>query len=826
MSMHYPLNIREEELKKLVANDYFSQYDTTPVLGEIDFCVAKHRGDNQNQTYLFYENERNFEIQSFLWAESKRGNKADIYKSFVQLILTIGRKRTFETYLPPLFLGAFDAEKIAFIEYDAISEIFVQNDFNWNVTPSNYETKEFEQLNTLVIETLKEKNTLFYFNDDEANLKKFIKMNFVAGRSNTKKISVTKTNFTTVYLHWLKIVKPTIDIDWDKAKKFGVIDADFYLADLLSRDNESLIKSLFVLLNNDRYSIIKGKSELGLDSSDTVNFKDKQEKHREFWNRYERPPRKEFWNYIIERRDLLVPQDIRERKGSYFTPQIWVEKSQEYLTKALGDDWQDEYYIWDCCAGTGNLEVGLVNKYNIFASTLDKADVDVMKELAQTNGNLLENHIFQFDFLNDEFNSDKVPEDLKKILNNPEKREKLVIYINPPYKEASSRKAQAGKKEAHSPGVAVSTKVYADYASKVKKGALRELFCQFFIRICQNLPEARLATFSTLKYINAPNFAEFKQIFTGKYLGGFICPSTTFDNVKGHFPIGFLIWDLNVKQMVQSVVVDVLDSDGNIVGNKKFFSIEKGKYMIDWFRVYTQRKKNELGSLRMQGNDLQQQNNIAISSKPTENDLKKDVFTYITQDNLIPVSIYYAVKHCVKSTWINNRDQFLFPDVPKIENDTMFQSDCLIYTIFDSDIKSALGIANHWIPFTEEEVGARGLFDSHFMHDFLNGKIKKQTDGILATGETYKFIFSDEAQEVLNRAKELYKYYHARENSNPNASFYDIREYFQERNEKGKMNNSSQDEKYNSLIATLRQAHTKLAKKIEPKVYEYGFLIG
>ncbi|MBQ9213908.1 MAG: hypothetical protein IJ150_08220 [Bacteroidales bacterium] len=31
---------------------------------------------------------------------------------------------------------------------------------------------------------------------------------------------------------------------------------------------------------------------------------------------------------------------------------------------------------------------------------------------------------------------------------------------------------------------------------------------------------------------------------------------------------------------------------------------------------------------------------------------------------------------------------------------------------------------NHWIPFSEEEVNAKGLFDSHFMKDFLDGKIK------------------------------------------------------------------------------------------------------
>jgi hypothetical protein len=83
---------------------------------------------------------------------------------------------------------------------------------------------------------------------------------------------------------------------------------------------------------------------------------------------------------IIERRDLLVPQDVRECKGSFFTPKIWVELSQKYIADVFGEDWQDEYYVWDCAAGTGNLLAGLTNKYNIWASTLDKADVDVMHD--------------------------------------------------------------------------------------------------------------------------------------------------------------------------------------------------------------------------------------------------------------------------------------------------------------------------------------------------------------------------------------------------------------------------------------------------------------
>lgn len=59
---------------------------------------------------------------------------------------------------------------------------------------------------------------------------------------------------------------------------------------------------------------------------------------------------------------------------------------------------------------------------------------------------------------------------------------------------------------------------------------------------------------------------------------------------------------------------------------------------------------------------------------------------------------------------------------------------------------------------------------------------------------------------------------------NPNASLYDIREHFQGRNEAGRMNSKSDDETYMRLIQDLRSKLKTLAKKIEPKVYEYGFL--
>jgi len=57
-----------------------------------------------------------------------------------------------------------------------------------------------------------------------------------------------------------------------------------------------------------------------------------------------------------------------------------------------------------------------------------------------------------------------------------------------------------------------------------------------------------------------------------------------------------------------------------------------------------------------------------------------------------------------------------------------------------------------------------------------------------------------------------------------NASLYDIREYFQGRNEKGKMNNKSTDEKYNERISILREKLKILADKIAEKVYLHKFL--
>lgn len=593
---------------------------------------------------------------------------------------------------------------------------------------------------------------------------------------------------------------------------------------MLSTENESLKDNLYVVLKKTKYELAKKIDKLGFETSKSVGFTDKQKAHKEFWSIYARPPKEEYWDYIIGRRDLLVPQDIRERKGSFFTPQIWVEKSQQYLADVLGETWQDEYYIWDNCAGTGNLLNGLTNPRNIFASTIDKQDVDVMIDRIKNGWSMFEDHIFQFDFLNDEFipqsKGGKMPDALYGIITDEEKRKKLVIYINPPYAEAGTG---TGKSKA---GITNTTRIYEKYKSLIGK-ASKELYAQFFIRIYKELKGCILGEFSKIKVFQASNFQDFRNEFNAKLEKLFIVPAWTFDNVIGEFPIGFFVWNTNWHGELESSMIeaDVFDEENNELSKKKILvDTEETKKINAWLRIFKTNDTENIGVLMADSPDFANQKYVCFINKKTN---RHGIFIDISKTNIIPICIYLAVRQCIPQSWLNDRDQFLFPK-DGWQNDKEFQSDCLIYSLFHGQnrITSEHGI-NHFIPFTEQQVGSKKAFKSNFMSKFLNGEIEvKKDDGLFSENQTEKsekIVLSDEAQAVYDAGLELWKYYHSQPKADPDASFYGIRKFFQGES-KGKMNNSSDDEKYMELIGDLRDKMKLLAKKIEPKVYEYGFL--
>lgn len=68
--------------------------------------------------------------------------------------------------------------------------------------------------------------------------------------------------------------------------------------------------------------------------------------------------------------------------------------------------------------------------------------------------------------------------------------------------------------------------------------------------------------------MQAPNFQQFRNVFRAKLGRNFLVPAATFDNVKGKFPAGFFIWDLEKKDIFTQTQGSVFNKDGDFIGYK------------------------------------------------------------------------------------------------------------------------------------------------------------------------------------------------------------------------------------------------------------------
>ena len=404
------------------------------------------------------------------------------------------------------------------------------------------------------------------------------------------------------------------------------------------------------------------------------------------------------------------------------------------------------------CCGVGNLEVKHSNPRNIYMSTLDVADVDVMK----ATKTCVAAQRFQYDYLNDDITDDgkidysltnKVPAGLRQAIAEGKK---ILVLINPPYAEAANRSTLAiDADEKNKAGVArtkFSTAAMADYGK-----ASNELFTQFVARVAQEIPTATIAMFSTLKYVNAPNFEQFRLNWNAEYLGGFVVHNKAFDGLNGQFPIGFLVWKTNqsLKLAITEIQVEVLDKNANPIGEKTFHNLPNSIYLNVWLRrpkpntnqviplkntttPYTANKyldkwsDGAIAYMWCQNNDFQhaEQQTVLFSSVWGDSH-----GFYVNSENLWQAAVVFAVRRLYGPTWLNDRDQFLQPTHPLSDE---FKSDCLIWMLFHRCNQTASAnelewnnqtwsIVNHFIPFTEAEVNAPARFESDFMVQYLAG---------------------------------------------------------------------------------------------------------
>ena len=567
--------------------------------------------------------------------------------------------------------------------------------------------------------------------------------------------------------------------------------------------------------------------------------------YRNFWAMYHRPPEQRHRHYLLERRDSLLPVDEQKFKGAYYTPLHIVDKAYNQLRATLGENWQDRYLVWDMCAGVGNLEAKHSNLRNVFMSTLDQADVTIMK----SNPAFAGAEIFQYDYLNDDITdfgeidyrlSNKMPLALRQAIADARDGKKgtkpVLVLMNPPYAEAtSSDNAVSAGEDRSKKGVARSRFSIAGMQDYGK--ASNELFTQFIARAHKELPKAKLATFSTLKYINSQAFEEFRSSWLADYMGGFVVHSLAFDSLKGDFPIGFLIWDMAKPKPIGQVEVVALNRDGDPIGEKIFSNVENERLLATWVkRPATNRvaavplkgaiepatakadvrgtrwSDNAIGWFNCAGNDLQQAAKLTMM---LSSGFGSGRGYFVNSENLWQASIAFSVRRLIKPSWLNDRDQFLQPSEPLTDE---FKADCLVWMLFNSSNLTAganglrwderdWNLVNHFIPFTEAEVGVMGRFESDFM-------VRYMAD----------MTFSPEAQAVLDEGRKLWTRFHATsfprkirdeyKLGRPDAGWYQVRRALEAFSD-------TQFTDFNPLKA----AYTALTAKLRPQVYALGFLL-
>ena len=753
-----------------------------------------------------------------IWFEAKDTSKHSSYAMFTQLMHYVQQALNKGEYVPP-FLAVIDTKKAAIMKSADVIPFLEKRTIKWGKSASGYTQEALDAISAHI-------GTHFVSFKIETHEEEFISTikNAIA-QGDIIRTQITPDNLKQVFDKWVAMIGREIK---------GVAEDDYallFFADIMHDGTVATHDNLTAQLlhkNNAPVFLLGGKVfELG-----------NKEGYRQFWAIYHKPPKAEFRNYLLERRDSLIPLDERSFKGAFYTPLNAVDKAYDKLTETLGNNWQKEYIVWDMCCGVGNLEVKHSNPRNIYMSTLDQADVDVMRAtktcVAATR--------FQYDYLNDDITdfgtidyslTNKVPEGLRKAIAEGKK---ILVLINPPYAEAGNTLGKDSKEDV------AKTKVAATRMTDYGK-ASNELFIQFVARLSKEIPTAVLAMFSKLKYVTAPNFEKFREAWNAEYLGGFVVHSKAFEGLSGNFPIGFLVWKTNLhaekKTTFYEITTDVLDKNVRPIGAKSFYNIPNERFLNVWIKrpkanktivvplkncvsvydktVHVQNwADNAIGYMWCDSNDFQKSSTMTA--------LFSSVWGlghgfYVTTENFLLAAVVYTVRRIIKPTWLNDRDQFLQPTEPLTEE---FKTDCLVWMLFNGSNLTASAndlewngqkwsIVNHFIPFTEEEVNAPDRFESDFMVRYMEGK-----------------EFSPEAQAVLAEGKKLWQAYFAQTDvhtvrdelklNRADVGWYQVRKAMEARNASGDYLPVS--------FKPFQEAYKLLTEKLQPMVYELGFLKG
>ena len=498
----------------------------------------------------------------------------------------------------------------------------------------------------------------------------------------------------------------------------------------------------------------------------------------------------------------------RRFSGDFWTPKIWVDKAHETITDALGENWYNDYVVWDPAAGALNLTRDYLFG-DLYSSTLHDEELSIAEDYNR------EATKFQYDFLNDDMwiHDDSVTRDTIAGMSDQELSEKLkmpvsiiralqekkpfVFFANPPYGQPGT-----GQGKAHKTG---SSNTAIGNMMEGLGHARMELYTQFMYRVqlladlfdYEDDDNFHMFFFTAAAYISSPSFSSFNKIIGEKlsFDGGFMINSGEFSGTSKSWGIIFSHWNSFGEKNQKSFKFDVMESNSEMEVNKlsewKTNRVDNENVINKWFSMIKQDKPDPLkpstrnglespnsstdrgrigeraiGVLMQAGGTISQSDKYTSlftmgAARGNGRDVSPESFTRAAVTFSIRRSVYEDIAR-KGELWIRDKDIFTRPSDSLLTPE--FIADSVVYSLFDRQSNqtslrdyeyngNTYRVINEFFPFSKNAVNDLAVTNNN-----LDVQIDLSTDKerfVYQWLEEHRDDISVEAQAVLDEAWSL-----------------------------------------------------------------------
>ena len=492
---------------------------------------------------------------------------------------------------------------------------------------------------------------------------------------------------------------------------------------------------------------------------------------------------------IVANADRLLEELYRRYTGAYFTPKILVDEAHKMITEALGKNWKDEYVVWDCAAGTGNLTRDYKFK-ELYISTLEQGDINTIRDCKYNQGATA----FQYDFLSEIYSKgslldgtgiDKVPLSLRKAFKDGKK---VLFFINSPFGGPNTYRKK-GK-----PGITKNAANREMLRRKVEKSPAGQLYAQFMYKILSlklQYPQAQVlvALFIPPKFLTMPSFGAFRNEWKNNFtfLKGMLFLARLFSGVSSNWGISFIVWG-DKKQFPEApskIILELKEFNSETkkiegIGFKEMCAPDEETTCSQWAKEEIQGigttdapqlssavKVRQKGSGKIipeaLGYMLNLNNQVIYNSRAvtlfTSPYLHSGGFSIIDL-NFRKVVALFAARKTIGFTWTNYQDEYLIPNAQHSDYE-QWNNDAIVYSLFNmGSQQSSLrnidykgkkwDIKNEFFFLSNEEM--KELAEVSFNEMYQDAKDEEDR-------YVYKLLqtttLSEDAQRVLEMARDL-----------------------------------------------------------------------